>query len=240
MHIDQLFTEFAQLGQRHRRAVDVRTAAAAGVDGSPHQQRGRVSRLRGRARAASRRRTRDAELGADLRARAPSRTTSASPRSPRASSSASIRIDLPAPVSPVSDREARREFEVERVDDDEVADRQGDQHSRSLRRAPRVAGITLQCSFLSQRREEVVADRMQQRHGMHAAPHPHDVAGRQWSIGLHVEMRTGVAHVGDLDLDDDVVGEHDRPVRQASAALPAPAAIRPATDTGSGPLADSA
>ena len=38
---------------------------------------------------------------------APSRTTPASPRPPRASCSASTRIDLPAPVSPVSTRQAR-------------------------------------------------------------------------------------------------------------------------------------
>ena len=62
---------------------------------------------------------------------APGRTRPLSARPPSARPSASSRIDLPAPVSPVSTRQARREGEVEPVDQHDVADRQAEQHRRS-------------------------------------------------------------------------------------------------------------
>ncbi len=54
---------------------------------------------------------------------APSRTTPASARAPRASCRASIRMDLPAPVSPVSTVKPAGQVQLEFVDDDEIAKR---------------------------------------------------------------------------------------------------------------------
>ena len=59
---------------------------------------------------------------------APWRTSAASPRAPSASANASSRIDLPAPVSPVSTDKPAGEIDVEPVDQDDVADRKPGQH----------------------------------------------------------------------------------------------------------------
>ena len=61
---------------------------------------------------------------------APGRSCRSSKRSPSSSPSASSRMDLPAPVSPVSTVRPGVEFDVERVDDDEVADGERAQHRR--------------------------------------------------------------------------------------------------------------
>ena len=58
----------------------------------------------------------------------PWRTRLPSPRPPRARAKASSRIDLPAPVSPVRTLTALMELKLEPVDEDDVADRQLDQH----------------------------------------------------------------------------------------------------------------
>ena len=63
----------------------------------------------------------------------PWRTSVASPRAPSASAKASSRIDLPAPVSPVSTDKPRREVEVEPVDQHDVADRKPGEHAASLK-----------------------------------------------------------------------------------------------------------
>ena len=63
---------------------------------------------------------------------APWRTSAASPRAPSASANASSRIDLPAPVSPVSTGKARREIDIEPVDQDDVADREPGEHGPVL------------------------------------------------------------------------------------------------------------
>ena len=61
-------------------------------------------------------------------ARRRARTSALSPRPPSASDSASSRIDLPAPVSPVSTVSPAREIDAQPVDEDDVADREGDEH----------------------------------------------------------------------------------------------------------------
>ena len=47
---------------------------------------------------------------------------------PSASANASSRIDLPAPVSPVSTDKPGRKVDVEPVDQDDVADREAGEH----------------------------------------------------------------------------------------------------------------
>ena len=92
---------------------------------------------------------------------APARTTAASPRPPTSSSIASTRIDLPAPVSPVSTREARAELELEPLDDDEIADGERAQHCYSgCALLERLAPAQL----LAQHREVAVARRMHEAH----------------------------------------------------------------------------
>ena len=71
---------------------------------------------------------------------APGRNCRSSKRSPSSSASASSRIDLPAPVSPVSTVKPRVELEVERLDDDKIADGQQPQHARALK-APTGAAV---------------------------------------------------------------------------------------------------
>ena len=61
---------------------------------------------------------------------APWRTSATSPRAPSASAKASSRIDLPAPVSPVSTDEAVGEIDIEPVDQNDVADREPGEHGR--------------------------------------------------------------------------------------------------------------
>ncbi len=61
---------------------------------------------------------------------APWRTRPASPRPPSASANASSRMDLPAPVSPVSTDRPGRKVDVEPFDQNDVTDRQTRQHAR--------------------------------------------------------------------------------------------------------------
>ena len=63
----------------------------------------------------------------------PWRTSAPSPRAPSASDSASSRIDLPAPVSPVRIVNPRREFEIQLIDQHDVADRKPGEHGPRLR-----------------------------------------------------------------------------------------------------------
>ena len=63
---------------------------------------------------------------------APWRTRLASPRAPSASAKASSRIDLPAPVSPVSTDKPGGKIDVEPVDQNDVADRKPGEHGQIL------------------------------------------------------------------------------------------------------------
>jgi hypothetical protein len=129
--VDQQLAQFAQLAGGGGDAVDVGLGAAGIVD-HPAQQRTALVVLELVLFCSQ-------MLAAWVSAKsalmsalaAPSRTMLASPRPPSASWSASIRIDLPAPVSPVKHREAVRELELDRVDDDEVADGQCAQHEET-------------------------------------------------------------------------------------------------------------
>ena len=65
----------------------------------------------------------------------PERTRAPSPRPPSASEKASRRMDLPAPVSPVSTVRPGAEIELQPVDQDDVADRELNQHGPCLDRS---------------------------------------------------------------------------------------------------------
>ena len=130
-----------QLAQRRRRAVDIGARLARAVDDATQQAFviGVIVLRATRRPAASLAATAKSAL---ISARsAPARTTAASPRSPRASDSASMRMDLPAPVSPVSVPKPEVELELELVDNDEVAQDQALQHV-SVRRRLRARSIT--------------------------------------------------------------------------------------------------
>jgi hypothetical protein len=99
--VDQRFGHLAQLLDGHRRTIQIGARTAVGIDHAPQQQatlgvRSCASSHRGCRRAV------EVELGRDFRAFAAGANQAASARSPRAKASASTRIDLPAPVSPVS------------------------------------------------------------------------------------------------------------------------------------------
>ena len=102
--IDQMLAGFAQLRHGGTAAVDPGPALSLRIDGAAHEQRP-ASPASGSKPASASQGTRAGgrSNSAVISARAaPSRTTPASPRPPRASCKASTRIDLPAPVSPVS------------------------------------------------------------------------------------------------------------------------------------------
>ena len=132
--LDQRLAQFAQLAGVHGRAVDEGARAALGVEHAAHHALVRVVAVEqfvlaqpgARARAVGER-----ELGAISACSLPARTSAASARSPSTRPSASIRIDLPAPVSPVSTGEAGGEVERQPVDHREVADREVSQHAKS-------------------------------------------------------------------------------------------------------------
>ena len=104
-------TEIAERRAGCQRAVDEGAAAALRGDLPPDDD------FRGR--PAARRRPRTAAESS------PVRTRSADARPPTSSPTAPTRMDLPAPVSPVSDVQAGLEFELEAVDDGQIADLRG-------------------------------------------------------------------------------------------------------------------
>ena len=103
---------------------------------------------------------------------------------------------MPAPVSPVSTVKPRVELEVERFDDDEIADGQEPEHAkrreqRLLAAQPfrRLAPVQL----LAQHREVVVALGVQEARRVRRAPHGDALAFGQREMRLAVAMQRGVA-----------------------------------------------
>ena len=102
--VDELVGRLAQLRDRRAAAVDPRPALALRVDRPAQQHAAGVAGIGveagvGEPGASAGGTSNSALISARA---APSRTTPASPRLPSASCSASTRIDLPAPVSPLS------------------------------------------------------------------------------------------------------------------------------------------
>ena len=128
VHVEQELAEFAQLRQRHRGTVDVRLAAAAGVDGPAHQH-ARFVRVADVLRPHPLdHRGSGAELGADLRARrAFAHHVGVGALAEREQQG--VDEDGLARAGLAGEHgEAGREVEFERLDDDEVADCQRQQH----------------------------------------------------------------------------------------------------------------
>ncbi len=169
----------AHLRRRRRRAVDVAARAAAGIDHAAQQADAASASKSLAAQPVREPRCRaDIELGRNLGALAqPLRTTAASARSPRASDSASTRIDLPAPVSPVSAPKPAAKLEFEPIDDDEIADEQAAQHRCA---SPSACGVLAPVQLLAQHGEVAVAGRMQQGHVLRRARHAH-AGRRRWT-----------------------------------------------------------
>ena len=138
--VDQQLAQLAQLRGGGRAPVHERARAAGRVHGAAHEAGAvalvEILRREPFPRRAPASRTSNSALTSARSA--PARTTPGSARPPSASASASTRIDLPAPVSPVSAVKPARELEVEPLDDDEVADGEAPAASRKpLRRSAR-------------------------------------------------------------------------------------------------------
>ena len=134
VHVDQQFAERAQRLHRHRLAVDVGAAAPVGADAAAQHAASPscVDLLFVEPGAAQPAFAPTSKVAVTSARSAPWRTAPLSARPPTASSSASTRIDLPAPVSPVSTVKPRRELELDRVDDREIADLQVGEHRRAI------------------------------------------------------------------------------------------------------------
>ena len=130
VHVEQQFAEFAQLRERDRRAVDPRLAAAARIDRPSHQHAGlvgAVDRLR-------------LQPGDDIAARAKFRTDLGACRAfahdvgvgafAERQEQGVDQDRLAGAGLPGQHREAGREVEFERLDDDEVADCERQQHRK--------------------------------------------------------------------------------------------------------------
>ena len=139
--LDQRRAELAEQRHRDRLVVDEGAAApVAALDAAEDQVAvGLDAALGEQARGRDGRRA-TSKTAVTSPCSAPCRTSALSPRPPSASDSASSRIDLPAPVSPVSTVRPCVEIDVQAVDEDDVADREGDEHG--LTGGPRLRSRT--------------------------------------------------------------------------------------------------
>ena len=143
-----MLAEVLQLRERGRPAVDPRAALALRVERAPQQQRCR--RRRGPARRARPRRrdaSVDVEFGGELGAlgagsQLPQLEAVAEQQAERVEQDRLARAGFAG-----QHREAGVELEVERFDDDEIADRQQPQHADVRYYGRSRSGVSLQCSF---------------------------------------------------------------------------------------------
>src|SRR6185312_8025611 len=144
---------------------------------------------------------------------APWRTTPASARSPMARPSASTRMDLPAPVSPVST--VMPGFSSSSSVSMMAKSRMRMCVSMSARMAP-----ASPMEFRAQDFIVIVAAWMDEADAFVRALHPHPVAGLQCLRVLSIPGDLGAAAVGvaDADLDAAAASHHQRPVAEGMGA----------------------
>src|SRR5512145_1906263 len=139
---------------------------------------------------------------------APSRTREASPRPPTRSSIASTRIDLPAPVSPVSTLKPAPNSSDARS----MMTKFAASSARSmLSRRPAFERLLAPAQFLAQRREVTVARRVHERNHVRGTPEDKAVALAHVGERQSIEMRARVERAQQRDLDDRTVAHAHRP-----------------------------
>ena len=148
VHVDQAFAQLAQLCQGHGRAVDERLAASGGVDRAAREQRAVVAGELVLHQPALNMLT-GTKLGRDFGAL---RTLAHDVGVTAFAERQQQRVDqdrFSGAGFAAQHGEARREIQVERLDDHEIADRQRKQHQMKPGYARECGslGITLQCSF---------------------------------------------------------------------------------------------
>src|SRR5947207_9695648 len=137
---------------------------------------------------------------------APERTCSLPARSPSVNDRASIRIDFPAPVSPVRAVKPGRNSSSRRST---IAKSRIDR-CWSIRQLEHFAPVQL----LPQHREVAVTRRVDELDGMLRAPDKDAVALLKVALQLPVEMKPRIDRALQGDLDHGAVADHDRPVGQ--------------------------
>ena len=202
----------------HRLAVQVGARAPVGADHAAHDE------LRRRPRPTAPRATASAPAARcarskvpDISARsAPWRTTSAPARPPASSCSASTRIDLPAPVSPVSTVSPGRSSSSTAVDDGEVADLQVRQHGAPSARSCRVPSEAWSAAACSSRARADAAASRARRPG--APPGDRSGAKPPSTAPSQVTCAWVSARSSSCHLDHRGGRDHDRAVREGVRA----------------------
>ena len=157
VQVDQHLADRRELRQRRRPAVDPGAAAALRVEHAPQQQRAVVAgeALVGEPGARAPGASSTSNAAASSARSAPGRSWRSSKRSPSSSASASSRIDLPAPVSPVStvkpgssSRSSASTTTKLRIESRRsIGRRDGARVSAGASGDAQPLGVSLQCSF---------------------------------------------------------------------------------------------